>query len=88
MRNHYQSIPDRSWPGLPMTASGVAQQGTCGNYATAKQSENNRRKREGRRVKKQRGAWKGRHSLIRVGTLNIGTVASPRREPGPCSSAN
>ena len=80
MRNHYQSIPDRSWPGLPMTASGVAQQGTCGNYATAKQSENKRRKREGRRVKKQREAWKGRRSLIRVGTLNIGTMTGRRRK--------
>ena len=35
MRNHYQSIPDRSRPGLPTTTSGAAQQGTCGNYATA-----------------------------------------------------
>ena len=68
MRNHYQSMPNRSWPGLPTTASGVAQQGTCGNYATAKQRENKRRKRGGRRVKKQREEWKGRRSLIRVGT--------------------
>ena len=56
MRNHCQSISDRSRPGLPTTASGVAQQGTCGNYATAKQSENKSRKRGGRRVKKQREA--------------------------------
>ena len=74
MRNHYQSIPDRSRPRLPTTASGVAQQGTCGNCATAKQSEHTRRKRGGRRLKKQREAWKGRRSLIRVGTLNIGTM--------------
>ena len=80
MRNHYQSIPDRSRPGIPTTASGVAQQGTCGNYATAKQSENTRRKRGGRRVKKQREAWKGRRSLIRVGTLNLGTMTGKRRE--------
>ena len=80
MRNHYQSIPDRSRPGLPTTASGVAQQGTCGNYPTAKQSENKRRKRGGRRVKKQRKAWKGRRSLIRVGTLNIGTMTGRGRE--------
>ena len=40
MRNHCQSIPDRLRPGLPTTASGVAQRGTCGNYATAKQSKN------------------------------------------------
>ena len=53
MRNHYQSILDQSRPGLPTTASGVAQQGTCGNYATAKHSENKSRKRRGRQVKKQ-----------------------------------
>ena len=47
MRNHCKSIPDRSRPGLPMTASGVTQQGTCGNYATAKQSERAEREEEG-----------------------------------------
>ena len=80
MRNHCKSIPDRSRLGLPTTALGVAQQGTCGNYATAKQSENKSRKRGGRRVKKQREAWKGRCSLIRVGTLNIGTMTGRGRE--------
>ena len=80
MRNHCQSIPDRSRPGLPTTASGVAQQGTSGNYATAKHCENKSRKREGRRVKKQREAWKGRCSLIRVVTLNIGTMTRRGRE--------
>ena len=44
MRNHDQSIPDRSRPGLPTTPSGAAQQGTCENYATAKHSKNKRRK--------------------------------------------
>ena len=80
MRNHCQSITDWSRPGLPTTASGVAQQGTCGNYATAKQSENKSRKRRERRVKKQREAWKGRCSLIRVGTLNIETMTGRERE--------
>ena len=80
MRNHYQSIPDRSRPGLPTTASGVAQQGTCGNYATAKHSKNKSRKRGGQLVKKQREAWKGRRSLIRVGTLNIETMTRRGRE--------
>ena len=80
MRNHYQSIPDRSRPGLPTTASGVTQQGTCGNYATAKHSKNKSRKRGGRRVKKQRKVWKGRRSLIRVNTLNIGTMTERARE--------
>ena len=80
MRNHFQPIPDRSRPGLPTTASGVAQQGICGNYATAKQSKNKSRKRGGKRVKKQRDAWKGRRSFIRVGTLNIGTMTGRGRE--------
>ena len=80
MRNHHQSIPDRSRPGLPTTASGVAQQGTCGNYATAKHCENKSKKRGGKRVKNQREAWKGRCSLIRVGTLNIGTMTGRGRE--------
>ena len=80
MCNHCQSIPDWSRARLPTTASGVAQQGTCGNYATAKQSENKSRKRGGRQVKKQREAWKGRCSFIRVGTLNIGTMTGRGRE--------
>ena len=33
MRYLDKSIPDRSRLGLPTTASGVARQGTCGNYA-------------------------------------------------------
>ena len=49
-----KSIPDRSRPGLPPTASGVAQKGTYGNYATAKHSKNKSRKNGGRRVKRQR----------------------------------
>ena len=80
MRNHYQSIPDQLRPGLPTIASGVAQQSTSGNYATAKYSENKSRKRGGRRVKKQREVWKGRRSLIRLGTLNIGTMTGRGRE--------
>ena len=67
-------------PGLPTTASGVTQQGTCENYATAKHSENKSRKRGGKQVKKQQEAWKGRRSLIRVGTLNIGTMTGRGRE--------
>ena len=77
IHNHYQSIPDRSRPGLPMTASGVAQQGTCGNYAIAKHSKNKSRKRGGKQVKKQQEAWKGRRS---PGTLNIGTMTERGRE--------
>ena len=73
-------IPDRSRPGLPTTTSGVAQQGICENSATAKHSENKSRKRGGKRMKRQREAWKGRHSLIRVGTLNIETMTGKGRE--------
>ena len=62
-----KSILDRSWPRLPTTASGVAQQGTCRNYTTA--SKNKTRKRGGRQVKRQQEVQKERHSLIRVGTL-------------------
>ena len=80
MRIVDKSIPDWSRPGLPTTASGVAQQGTCANYATAKHCENKSKKRGGKRVKKQREAWKGRCSLIRVGTLNIGTMTGRGRE--------
>ena len=78
MRIVDKSIPDWSRPVLPTTVSGVAQQGTCENYVTA--SENKSRKRGGRRVKRQREVWKGRRSLIRVGTLNIGTITGRGRE--------
>ena len=53
MRNHYQSIRDRSRSGLPTTALDAAQQGTCGNYATAEHSKNKRKKRRGGRMKRQ-----------------------------------
>ena len=75
-----KSTPDRSRPGLPTTASGIAQQGICGNYAAAKHNDNKSRKRRGRRVKRQRKVWKRRRSLIRVGTLNIGTMTGRGRE--------
>ena len=80
MRIVDKSIPDRSRPGLPTTASSVAQQGTCENYATAKHSESKSRKREERRVKRQQEVWKGRCSIIRVGTLNIETMTGTERE--------
>ena len=78
MRYNHQSIPDRSRPKLPTTASGVAQQGTCGNYATAKHSENKSRKRGGRRAKRQRKVWKGRRSLIRMGVFHSTLAERPR----------
>ena len=78
--NHHRSISDRSRPGLPTTASGAAQQGTCGNYATAEHSKNMSRKRGGRRVKRQQEVWKGRRSLVRMVTLNIRTMIGRGRE--------
>ena len=80
MRCCDESIPDWLRPGLPTTAPGVARQGTCKNYATAGISENKRRKRGGRRVKRERKLWKRRRTLIRVGTLNIGTMTGRGRE--------
>ena len=78
MRYDHESISDRSRAGLPTTASGVARQlGTCGNYATAKHSENKSRKRGERRVKRQRELWKKRRTLVRVGT---GTMIGRGRE--------
>ena len=74
-----KSIPDRSRPGLATTASGVAQLGIRENYATAEHSKC-KRKRGGRRVKRQREVWKRRRSLIKVGTLNIGTMTGRGRE--------
>ena len=77
---NHESIPDCSRPGLPTTTSGVAQQGSSGNYASVEYSENKRIKRGGRRVKRQQEVWKGRRSLVRVGTLNIGTMNGMGRE--------
>ena len=34
----------------------------------------------GRRLKRQREVWKGRHSLVRMGILNIGTMTGRERE--------
>ena len=73
-------IPNRSRPGLPTTAFRCRTASYCGNYATAERSKNKRRKRGGRRVKRQREMWKGRCTLIRVGTLNIGTMTGRGRE--------
>ena len=75
MRYVNKSIRNRSRLGLPMTTSGVARQGTCGNYATAKRSKYKRKKRGGRKVKRQRKLWKGRRTLMRMSTLNIRTMA-------------
>ena len=80
MRYVNKFISDLLQPGLPTTASGVARQGICENYATAWLSENKRRKKGGRQVKRQQQLWKGRRILIRIGTSNIGTMTGRGRE--------
>ena len=79
---HYvdKFILDQSRFGLPMTVSGVAQQGTSENYVTAGVSKNKRRKRGRRQVKRQQELWKGRCTLIRIDTLSIGTMTGRGRE--------
>ncbi|KAK3572798.1 hypothetical protein QTP86_007401 [Hemibagrus guttatus] len=69
-------IPDRSRPGLTMTAIGAIDlQGTGGNWATV-----GRRSRGGRRVHRQREKRKGKSVGLRIGTLNVGTMTGKGRE--------
>ena len=73
MRNDDESISDRSRPVYqqpPQVSHGWAPV----NTVTAGISENKRRKRGGRRVKRQQEVWKGIRTVIRVATLNIGTT--------------
>ena len=79
---HYVDKFILNWlrPELPTTASGVTWQGTCGNYATAGLSENKWKKRGERQVKRQQEMQKGKCTLIRVGSLNIGTMTERGRE--------
>ena len=78
---HYDDncIPDWPRPGLPTTASGIARQGTRGNYATSGLSEN-KKKREERQVKRQRKLRKEKRTVIRVGTLKVGIMSGMGRE--------
>uniref|UniRef100_A0A8C4R3Y4 Endonuclease/exonuclease/phosphatase domain-containing protein n=1 Tax=Eptatretus burgeri TaxID=7764 RepID=A0A8C4R3Y4_EPTBU len=72
------SIPDRSRPGLPTTATCTGgQQGTSGNCATAGRR---RRRRRRRRVQRQWERGKGRSVQVRVATLNVGTMTGKGRE--------
>ena len=79
-------MPDRSVPGYQrphQVSHGRALVETMlllGNYATAGLSENKRRRRGGRQVIWQRELWRGRRTLIRVGTLNIGTMTGRGRQ--------
>ncbi|KAK3529832.1 hypothetical protein QTP86_006912 [Hemibagrus guttatus] len=69
-------IPDRSRPGLTMTAIGAVDlQGASGNWATV-----GRRSRGGRRVHRQREKRKGKSVGLRIGTLNVGTMTGKGRE--------
>ena len=72
------SIPDRSRPGSTTTAIGaVSQQGTGRNYATVGQR---RRRRGGRRVQRRREGRKVKRIVLRIGTLNVGTMTGKGRE--------
>ncbi|KAK3514303.1 hypothetical protein QTP70_013114 [Hemibagrus guttatus] len=69
-------IPDRSRPGLTTTAIGAVDlQGAGGNWATV-----GRRSRGGRRVHRQREKRNGKSVGLRIGTLNVGTMAGKGRE--------
>ncbi|KAK3562738.1 hypothetical protein QTP86_006514 [Hemibagrus guttatus] len=69
-------IPDRSRPGLTMTAIGAVDlQGAGGNWATV-----GGRSRGGRRVHRQREKRKGKSVGLRIGTLNVGTMTGKGRE--------
>ena len=46
MRYDHESISNRSWPGLLTTVLGVARQGNCENYATAKDNEQEKKERK------------------------------------------
>ncbi|KAK3525604.1 hypothetical protein QTP70_000427 [Hemibagrus guttatus] len=78
-KNIYTStyfILDRSRPGLTTTAiGGVDLQGASGNWATV-----GRRSRGGRRVCRQREKRKGKSVVLRIGTLNVGTMTGKGRE--------
>ncbi|KAK3507722.1 hypothetical protein QTP70_034827, partial [Hemibagrus guttatus] len=68
--------PDRSRPGLTMTAIGAVDlQGAGGNWATV-----GGRSRGGRRVRRQREKRKGKSVGLRIGTLNVGTMTGKGRE--------
>ncbi|KAK3516182.1 hypothetical protein QTP70_005686 [Hemibagrus guttatus] len=74
--NTLNFIPDRSRPGLTMTAIGTVDlQGAGGNWATV-----GRRSRGGRRVHRQREKRKGKSVGLRIGTLNVGTMTGKGRE--------
>ncbi|KAK3568140.1 hypothetical protein QTP86_031379 [Hemibagrus guttatus] len=75
-RDSTNFIPDRSRPGLTMTAIGAVDlQGAGGNWATV-----GRRSRGGRRVHRQREKRKGKSVGLRIGTLNVGTMTGKGRE--------
>ena len=74
-------IPYRSRPGLTTAAIGVGQQGTGGNYATVGG-------RRGRRKKTKKGGLRRRQQekrkevcrVVKMGTLNVGTMTGKGRE--------
>ena len=78
--NIENGIPDRSRPGLTTTAFSAAQQGTGGNFATATDGQNRRKRRGGKRVQRQRKRRDGKKVDLKVGSLNVGTMTGKGRE--------
>ena len=73
-KNNRIFIQDLFWPGAGTTAVGsVGQQGTRGNCATVGQRQR-RRRREGERVHREGE----KDVVVRVGTLNLGTMTGKR----------
>ena len=85
MTNKINTIPDRSRPGLTTAAAGaVPQQGAGGNYATVGQRRKGRngrrRKRGGKRARRQREKRRAVKVVLKVGTLNVGSMTGRGRE--------
>ena len=78
--NQINMIPDRSRPGLTTAATGaVPQQGAGGNYATVGQRRNGRR-RKSKRARRQREKRRAVKVVLKVGTLNVGSMTGRGRE--------
>ena len=75
------TIPDRSGPVLPTTATGtVSQQGISGNSVTVGQRRRRRRRRGGKCVQKRLRRMNSRSVGVRWGTLNVGSMTGRGRE--------
>ena len=74
-------IPDRSRPGLTTATIGVGQQGTGGNYATVGGRHRRRKKmKKGRRMRRQQEKRKEVCKVVKMGTLNMGSMTGKGKE--------